>query len=203
MDPKRDDGLRITTTAELLKAVELGIVDKTEARGLLGLPVKRGRLARMQPRMGGRFAREDEVLPFNRFSPAAQRAMVQAQGLSGAEGRDHIDTGDMLLALAREADSAAARALQRAGAGEDQLRSTLAAGRRQEDALEGTGPTAQLKAAIEAAFHGVGYPDHVGTWNLLLALASGAGAAHDALAEAGAGEGTLRAMSDEFGAAAD
>ena len=54
--------LRITTTAELLKAVELGIVDKTEARSLLGFGVKRGRLARVQPRTGGKFARGEQVL---------------------------------------------------------------------------------------------------------------------------------------------
>src|SRR5215472_4821478 len=99
--------LRITSTAELLKAVELGIVDRTEARSLLGFGVKRGRLAKLQPREGGRFTKGDQVLPFNRFSTSAQGAMLRAQELSKAGERGHPDTGDMLLALAGQAGSAA------------------------------------------------------------------------------------------------
>jgi len=57
------DRLRITTTTELLKAVELGIVDKTEARSLLGFGVKRGRLARVQPREGGGSRRATRSCP--------------------------------------------------------------------------------------------------------------------------------------------
>jgi len=55
MEDGSDNRLRIRTTAELLKAVELGIIDRTEARGMLGMPIKRGRLAKLQPRRGGRF----------------------------------------------------------------------------------------------------------------------------------------------------
>lgn len=89
------------TVAEmtLLKAVELGIIDKTEARSLLGLPVKRGRMAKVQPRTGGRFAKGDSVLPFNRFAASAQEAMVTAQAAAAAAGRTTIETGDMLLAI--------------------------------------------------------------------------------------------------------
>jgi len=82
-----DKRLMIGTTADLLKAVELGIIDRTEARGMLGMPTKRGRLAKLQPRRGGRFVRGDLVYPLNRLSPTAQRALVQAQGLATAEDR--------------------------------------------------------------------------------------------------------------------
>src|SRR5438105_15936515 len=104
MVPMSESQLRITSTAELLKAVELGIVDKTEARAMLGLPVKRGRLAKVQPRQGGRFVKDRGlVYPFNRFSSIAQQALVQAQGLAGGEGRGHVETGDVLLALSGQA----------------------------------------------------------------------------------------------------
>src|SRR5215469_872652 len=113
--------LRITTTAELLKAVELGIVDRTEARSLLGFGVKRGRLARVRPRAGGRFVKGDQVLPFNRFSTAAGEAMVRAQELAKADGRGNPDTADMLLALVRQPGSAAGLALQGAGVDDERL----------------------------------------------------------------------------------
>src|SRR5262249_27773082 len=157
---------RITTTAELLKAVELGIVDKTEARSLLGFGVKRGRLARVQPREGGRFARAEQVLPFNRFSRGAKEAMLRAQELSTAGGRAHPDTGDLLLARAGQGGSAAGVALRAAGAGEEQVRSTLEGVERSEAPVEGIGPTTELKRVVETAFHGVEYPGQVGTRQL-------------------------------------
>jgi ATP-dependent Clp protease ATP-binding subunit ClpA len=195
--------LRITTTAELLKAVELGIVDKTEARGMLGLPVKRGRLARLQPRQSGRFVKGELVYPLNRFSATARQALIQAQDFAGAEGRVHAETGDMLLALVLQADGAGARALQSIGVGEEQVRSRLAHVEREEDFLEGTGPTGQLKAVVETAFGWVGYPDQVGTWQLALALASCEGKARDVLAQLGVQEQALRAMTGRFGAGDD
>jgi hypothetical protein len=120
--------LRITTTAELLKAVELGIVDKTEARSLLGFGVKRGRMARLQPRVGGRFARSDEddqVLPFNRFTASAKDAMLEAQELSTVRHGGHPDTADLLLAVVRQPDGAGA-ALRGMGAGDEQVTAALA-----------------------------------------------------------------------------
>jgi hypothetical protein len=193
-ETESEDRLRIRTTAELLKAVELGIVDRTEARGLLGLPVKRGRLAKVQPRQGGRFARDDQVYPFNRFTAAAQQALVQAQGLATAEARGHVETGDMLLALVQQAECAAARALATIAVGEEQVRSKLGPLERGEDVLEGTGPTAQLKTVVETAFGRVAYPEEVGTWQLVLALASCEGRASDALSQLGASEAVLRGM---------
>lgn len=197
-----DAPLRITSTAELLKAVELGIVDRTEARGMLGLPVKRGRLARVQPREGGRFVKGDLVYPLNRFSSAAQQAMLDAQELAGADRRAHVDTGDLLLALARQTNGAARRALQHLGIEEDGLAGQLGRLERGEEVVEeGIGTTRQLKAAVEAAFHGVSYPDAVGTRDLLLALARSEGRAREALEGAGAGEEALHAAADHTGTA--
>jgi len=200
MEDGSDNRLRIRTTAELLKAVELGIIDRTEARGMLGMPIKRGRLAKLQPRRGGRFVKGDLVYPLNRFSPTAQRALIQARGLATAEDRAHVETGDMLLALVQLAESAGARALRSIGVGEEQVRSKLQDVGKEEDVLEGTGPTSQLKTAIETAFQEVGYPDQVGTWHLVLALSSCEGRAHYALEQLGARERVLRARTDQFGA---
>jgi len=205
--PVTEDGsdkrLTIATTAELLKAVELGIIDRTEARGMLGMPIKRGRLAKLQPRRGGRFVKGDLVYPLNRFSPTAQRALVEAEGLATAEGRAHVETGDMLLALVRQAESAGARVLRSIGVGEEQVRSKLEDVGKEEDVLEGTGPTSQLKTVIETAFNEVGYPDQVGTWHLVLALASCEGRAHHALEQLGAQERVLRATTNQFGSGDD
>jgi hypothetical protein len=197
------DRLRITTTTELLKAVELGIVDKTEARSLLGFGVKRGRLARVQPREGGRFTKGDQVLPLNRFSASARDAMIQAQELSNSDGRSHPDTADLLLAVVRNAGSAAARALQGVGAGEERVRSALAGVERSESPVEGIGPSAELKTVIETAFHGVGYPGQVGTRQLVLALAGCDGLASAALAQVGVTVEALRAELDRAGAGED
>jgi ATP-dependent Clp protease ATP-binding subunit ClpA len=195
--------MRITTTAELLKAVELGIVDKTEARSLLGFGVKRGRLARVQPRDGGRFTKGDQVLPLNRFSPSARDAMIQAQELATSGGRSHPDTADLLLAVVQQADSAAARALRGVGAGEERVRSTLAEMERNEAPIEGIGPSAELKTAVETAFHGVGYPGQVGTRQLVLALAACDGLASAALAQLDVTGEVLRAELDRPGAGED
>jgi hypothetical protein len=192
------EALRITTTAELLKAVELGIVDKTEARALLGFGVKRGRLARVQPREGGRFAKGDQVLPFNRFSPSARDAMLRAQEVAQAGERGHPDTADLLLAIA-EGTGRAAAALRGLGAGEERVRSAVSGLDRNEAPLEGIGPTAQLKDVVETAFHGVSYPAQVGTRQLVLALVTREGGARTALAGLGVTEQALRAELDRAG----
>jgi len=192
--------LRITTTAELLKAVELGIVDRTEARSLLGFGVKRGRLARVQPREGGRFVKADLVLPFNRFSSRAQEAMMQAQELAKTDGRGHPDSADLLLAVAGLAGSAAGLALRALGADEERVRSTLAGMERSEAQVEGLGPSAQLKQVVETAFHGVDYPGQVGTRQVVLALAASEGLGGAALARLGVTEAALRAELDRVAA---
>ena len=192
--------LRIATTAELLKAVELGIVDRTEARSLLGFGVKRGRLARVQPREGGRFVKADLVLPFNRFSSRAQEAMMQAQELAKTDGRGHPDSADLLLAVAGLAGSAAGLALRALGADEERVRSTLAGMERSEAPVEGLGPSAQLKQVVETAFHGVDYPGQVGTRQVVLALAASEGLGGAALARLGVTEAALRAELDRVAA---
>jgi len=88
--------------------------------------------------------------------------MIQAQELSNSDGRSHPDTADLLLAVVRTAGSAAARALQGVGAGEERVRSALAGVERSESPVEGIGPSAELKTVIETAFHGVGYPARSG-----------------------------------------
>ena len=53
--------LMISSTAELFEAVRLGIVDKSEARKLLGFEVKRGRAAAALPRSPrGRFRKQSQ-----------------------------------------------------------------------------------------------------------------------------------------------
>jgi len=195
--------LRITTTAELLKAVELGIVDKTEARGMLGLSIKRGRLARVQPRRAGRFAKSDEVYPLNRFSAVAKNALIEAQDLATADGRARIETTDMLLAVTLQPESTGARALRNVGVTEERVRSTLVQLKRDEVPLEDAGPTVQLKNVVETAFHAVGYPDSIGTRHLVLALAACEGTASAVLAALGASEPVLRAEVNRISAPED
>ena len=184
--------LRLTTTDELLRAVELGIVDKTEARSLLGLGVKRGRFAKVQPRAAGRFAKGDRVLPFNRFSGQAKEAMVMAQETAQAEGRTTITTLDMLLALTALGKSSG-RVL--AGLEVDQVRIVGAAKSvsvAPETSIEGIGPTAELKQVIERAFRAVDYPEDIAAEHLLLAIAGGEGVAGAVLSALGVSEQAIR-----------
>jgi hypothetical protein len=186
--------LRLTTTDELLRAVELGIVDKTEARSLLGLSVKRGRFAKVQPRAAGRFSKGDRVLPFNRFSAPAKEAMAHAQGLAQAAGRSHIQTLDMLLAIARDKGSVSRRVLAARGVDEAKIRGAAKKlGAPEETSVEGVGPTHELKQAVERAFKAVEYPDDIGTVHLLIALAGGEGAAGAVLGSLGLTEDEIRA----------
>jgi hypothetical protein len=186
--------LRLTTTEELLRAVELGIVDKTEARSLLGLGVKRGRIAKVQPRAAGRFAKGDRILPFNRFSSQAKQALVRAQETAEAEDRASITTLDMLLALTSTADfSSSGRVL--AGLEVDRVRILGVAeslSTSPETTVEGIGPTAELKAVVEHAFQLVDYPEDIGTEHLLQAIAGGEGIGNAALTALGVSEQAIR-----------
>jgi hypothetical protein len=186
--------LRLTTTEELLRAVELGIVDKTEARSLLGLGVKRGRFAKVQPRAAGRFAKGDRILPFNRFSSQAKQALVRAQETAEAEDRASITTLDMLLALTSTADfSSSGRVL--AGLEVDRVRILGVAeslSTSPETTVEGIGPTAELKAVVERAFQLVDYPEDIGTEHLLQAIAGGEGIGNAALTALGVSEQAIR-----------
>jgi ATP-dependent Clp protease ATP-binding subunit ClpA len=160
--------MRITTTAELLKAVELGIVDKTEARSLLGLSVKRGRWAKIQPRSGGRFLK---VYPFNRFSDDAKQAMIRAQEVAASAGRAHIDPDDLLTAIAEQGAGTGAAILASLGISNEAVRSAVSDAQHGDVPVGETGPTAAMKSVIETAFHAVEYPGQIGTGHLLLALA--------------------------------
>jgi ClpA/ClpB-like protein len=185
--------LRLTTTDELLRAVELGIVDRTEARSLLGLGVRRGRFARVQPRAAGKFSRSDQVLPFNRFSGQSKRAMVIAQEAAQADGRTNIRTLDMLLALTQDRASVSGRALAALGVDEDKIRAAAqTAHAPAETTVEGMGPTAELKQVVERAFKAVDYPDDIGTEHLLLALATGDGVASAVLGALGLTDQAIR-----------
>jgi hypothetical protein len=185
--------LRLTTTDELLRAVELGIVDKTEARGLLGLGVKRGRFAKVQPRAAGRFSKSEQVLPFNRFSGQAKQALVLAQEAAQADGRANIRTLDMLLALNQHRASVSGRALAALGVDEEKIRAAAQAVRgTTETTVEGIGPTAELKQVVEVAFKAVEYPDDIGTEHLLIALAIGEGVASSVLRDLGLTEPAIR-----------
>jgi len=187
--------LRLTTTDELLRAVELGIVDKTEARSLLGLSVKRGRFAKIQPRAAGRFAKDDRVLPFNRFSGQAKEAMVLAQEAAKEEGRTTITTLDMLLALCLQRGlSASGRVLAGLGVDEAKIRATTeAAAVQPETSVEGIGPTAELKQLVERAFKAVEYPEDIGTEHLLVAMVGAQGIAGAVLSSLGLTDQAIRA----------
>jgi Clp amino terminal domain, pathogenicity island component len=186
--------LRLTTTDELLRAVELGIVDRTEARSLLGLGVKRGRFAKIQPRAAGRFSKSEQVLPFNRFSGPSKQAMLLAQEAAQADGRANIRTLDMLLALTLDRASVGGRALAALGVDEDKIRGAAQTARAPaETSVEGIGPTAELKQVVERAFKAVEYPGDIGTEHLLLALATGDGVASAVLGTLGLTEQAIRA----------
>jgi Clp amino terminal domain, pathogenicity island component len=186
--------LRLTTTDELLRAVELGIVDRSEARSLLGLGVKRGRFAKIQPRAAGKFSKSDQVLPFNRFSGQSKKAMVIAQEAAQTDGRANIQTLDMLLALAQDRASVSGRALAALGVDEDKIRAAAQTARATaETTIEGLGPTAELKEVVERAFEAVEYPGDIGTEHLLVALATGDGLASAALRDLGLTEQAIRA----------
>jgi ATP-dependent Clp protease ATP-binding subunit ClpA len=61
-------------------------------------------------------------------SPAARQVLARwALGEALGRGHRYIDTEDLLLALYREADGAAAQALARLGAGESQVRGAVTA----------------------------------------------------------------------------
>jgi len=188
------NNLRLTTTDELLRAVELGIVDRTEARSLLGLGVKRGRFAKVQPRAAGKFSKSEQVLPFNRFSGQSKKAMVLAQEAAQADGRTNIRTLDMLLALTQDRASVGGRALAALGVDEDKIRAAAqTAQATAETTVEGIGPTAELKQVVEHAFKAVEYPGDIGTEHLLLALATGDGVAGSVLRDLGLTEPSIRA----------
>jgi hypothetical protein len=188
------NNLRLTTTDELLRAVELGIVDRTEARSLLGLGVRRGRFARVQPRAAGKFSKSEQVLPFNRFSGQSKKAMVLAQEAAQADGRTNIRTLDMLLALTQDRASVGGRALAALGVDEDKIRAAAqTAQATAETTVEGIGPTAELKQVVEHAFKAVEYPGDIGTEHLLLALATGDGIASSVLRDLGLTEQSIRA----------
>jgi hypothetical protein len=157
----------------------------------------------VQARQGGRFAKADQVLPFNRFSAGARDAMLQAQELAKTDGRGHPDTADLLLAVAGQAGSAAGLALRALGADEERVRSTVAGLERNEAPVEGIGPSAELKQVVETAFHGVAYPGQVGTRPLVLALAACEGLGGAALARIGITEAALRAELDRVAADED
>jgi hypothetical protein len=55
----RAGNIRISTVSELLRAFELGVLTKTEARRQLGLGATQGNTAADQTRAGGRFVRDD------------------------------------------------------------------------------------------------------------------------------------------------
>lgn len=186
--------LRLTTTEELLRAVELGIVDKTEARSMLGLGVKRGRSARVQPRAGGRFSKSDRVLPFNRFSGQAKRVMVRAQETAQAEDRTTVNTLDLLLALASSAESSSSGRVL-ADLAIDEVKIVATAGSLSaspETVVEGIGPTAELKRVVERAFQLIEYPEDIGTEHLLLAMAGEDGIAGAVLGGLGLSDRVLR-----------
>lgn len=142
---------------------------------------------------------------FERFTDRARRVVVLAQEESREMGHDHIGTEHLLLALIREEDGIAGRALSEAGI-------TLDAARKQVEAIVGRGEpepkrrsgkrwrrhvpfTPRSKKTMELALReslGLGH-NYIGTEHLLLGLLSlGEGTGAETLAGLGAEAGPLR-----------
>jgi hypothetical protein len=183
-----------TSVPDFIRILTLAILDEMPGRSCLPILNE----------VPGRGSQPGLVYPLNRLTSTAQQAVIEAQGLATSEGRGHIETGDMLLGLLRKAKGAAFRVLEDVGIGEDRVRSALVQVARTEDFIEeGIGTTrtssVQLVAVVEAALHGVQYPEQVGTWQLIIALTSHDGRARDALVELGVSETMLRAKAGHIG----
>jgi hypothetical protein len=184
--------LRITSVPDLLKAVELGIIEKAEARRILGFAPKRGRLAAIQPRQGGRFARG--LYPFESFTEHARMAFGLAEEEAHRSGCKYLDSEDLLVGVVRQPNCGGSLVLRNLDVDEAAVRAGLAQLDR-PDAGPGRGQsTSRVKNAIEVAFGeaaGTG-SSSVGTQHLLLGLVVQEGSVRRLLEQLGATEDRVR-----------
>jgi ATP-dependent Clp protease ATP-binding subunit ClpA len=142
---------------------------------------------------------------FERFTDRARRVVVLAQEESREMGHDHIGTEHLLLALIREEDGIAGKALAEAGVTLDPTRKQVEAviGRGEPEPKRRSGKrwrrhvtfTAGAKKTMELALReslGLGC-NYIGTEHLLLGLlSSGEGAGVETIARVGADPLQLR-----------
>ena len=139
------------------------------------------------------------MLPFERFTDPALRAMTAAQQEAELSGRGYIGTGHLLLALSAGADFVAARVLRDLGVDDGALRSAIKRQPSEESPAEGAElhPTESVKRAVEFAFTESKRTEDggaVGTGHLLLGIMlEGSAAGARALAELGVGVEPVRA----------
>jgi ATP-dependent Clp protease ATP-binding subunit ClpC len=134
---------------------------------------------------------------FERFTPQARRALVQAQDEARALGHDHIGTEHLLFGLAGADQGVSAEALQALGIGPATLHAELE--RRgtggPADPAAGLPFTPQAKNMIESSLREALHfgSHHIGTEHLLLGLIrQGKGPGVEVLAALGADPGRVR-----------
>lgn len=187
------DDLRITSVAELLKAVELGVVEKGEARRVLGLKPSRGRWATHQPREGGRFARSG-AYPLETFTEEAQTTLWLAQDHARRGGRRHLATEDLLTALLEQPDLPGGRLLRSLPVDEPRIREALGQVEQDEARLGKRRPLSRARRVIDIAVRegAAANGQQVGSEHLLLGLVIDEGVAGRALRRLGVTEDTVR-----------
>jgi hypothetical protein len=188
-----DGELRIASVAELLKAVELGVVEKGEARRLLGLQPRRGRWSGLQPREGGRFAKSG-TYPLETFTAEAQTTLWLAQDQARRHGRRHLATEDLLIALLEQPDLPGGRLLRSLPVDEPQIREALAQADRDEARLGKRRPLSRARRVIDIAVRegAAANREQVGSEHLLLGLVIDEGVAGRALRMLGVTEEGVR-----------
>jgi ATP-dependent Clp protease ATP-binding subunit ClpA len=139
------------------------------------------------------------MLPFERFTYPAEKALTAAQQEAEVSRRGYIGTGNLLLVLSAGPDFVAARVLRDLGVDDGALRSAIERQPSEESPAEGAElhPTEPVKRAVEFAFTESKRTDDggaVGTGHLLLGiLLEGSAAGARALAELGVGVERVRA----------
>jgi hypothetical protein len=185
--------LRITSAAELLKAVELGVVEKREARRLLGLQPRRGRWAALQPREGGRFAKSG-AYPLETFTAEAQTTLWLAQDHARRGGRRHLATEDLLTALLEQPDLPGGRLLRSLPVDEQRIRDAIGRLEQDEARLGKRRPLSRARRVMDIAVRegAAAHREQVGSEHLLLGLVIDEGVAGRALRTLGVTEETVR-----------
>ncbi|HET6909600.1 MAG TPA: Clp protease N-terminal domain-containing protein [Mycobacteriales bacterium] len=123
---------------------------------------------------------------FERFTPRARNAVAAASEEAIALGHNYIGSEHLLLALLRDPESVAYRALEQVGASAETIRAEVTSRvPRGDQPSYGHRPfTPRAKKALESSLReslSLGY-DYIGTEHLLLGLVKGDGVAADVLA---------------------
>jgi prophage maintenance system killer protein len=148
----------------------------------------------------------EEGAMFERFTPRARRALVEAQDEAGHLGHNYIGTEHILLGVARVADGVGAKALAQLGVSTDALRADVIELAPAGSPTTTAGPpfTPKAKVLMEQALRAAldfGH-SHIGTEHLLLACFEVKAVAHDVLerqsiSEAAARDTVLKLLTGE------